>query len=134
MIKTYLASNRNIYIYIYQQHLSNFWFLLYNYISRFRMTLKKNFMVLQASSILLILGSIAGYSSTKEYQKWLADSASAYDNYFHKSYAAASLFLLAFLCTFISSVIYSHALSNTLASGLNIKKSSSKGNAIVDEP
>ncbi|PON56637.1 CASP-like protein 4D [Parasponia andersonii] len=87
-----------------------------------------------ASSILLVLGSVAGYSSTKEYQKWLADSASEYEAYFRKSYTAASMFLLAFLCTFISSFIYSCALYNTPSSRLDISKNSSKVNAVLEEP
>ncbi|XP_062089495.1 CASP-like protein 4D1 [Humulus lupulus] len=91
-----------------------------------------------ASSILLILGGIAGYCSTKEYKKWVSDMAisysSEYDHYFQKSYASATLLLLAFVSTFITSVIFSCLLSNTLTSDVTLRKNSSKVNAIVDDP
>ncbi|KAK3422472.1 hypothetical protein EUGRSUZ_G02924 [Eucalyptus grandis] len=64
----------------------------------------------QITSYVLATGSAAGFGATKDLKSVFEFVGSAYDKFFNKGYAAASLLLFAFVCAALLSILSSFGL------------------------
>ncbi|KAF8021995.1 hypothetical protein BT93_G2200 [Corymbia citriodora subsp. variegata] len=64
----------------------------------------------QIASYVLATGSAAGFGATKDLESLLGFVGSAFEKFFNKGYAAASLLLCAFVCAAFLSILSSFAL------------------------
>ncbi|XP_030512567.1 CASP-like protein 4D1 [Rhodamnia argentea] len=62
------------------------------------------------ASYVLATGSAAGFGATKDLKLFFEGTVLAFDKFFDKGYAAASLLLLAFVCAALLSIVSSFAL------------------------